>query len=104
LRPDGTTEAVGAGGPLLGVIPEAEFADQQVELEEGDVIVLYTDGVTDALAPEQMLDESDLLAALADCRGLSAGEVSQRLEQVALAGDPSRAPRDDIAIVVAKLG
>jgi PAS domain S-box-containing protein len=104
LRPDGTTEAVGAGGPLLGVIPDAEFADQQVELEEGDVIVLYTDGVTDALAPEQMIDEGDLLAALADCRGLSAGEVSHRLEQVALAGDPSRVPRDDIAIVVAKLG
>jgi hypothetical protein len=34
---------------------------------------------------------------------MSAGEVCRRLEEVALAGDPQRVPRDDIALVVAKL-
>jgi serine phosphatase RsbU (regulator of sigma subunit) len=65
--------------------------------------VLYTDGVTDALAPEHMLDEHDLMAALADCGGLSAGEIAQRLEDVALGDDPTHPPRDDMAIVVVKL-
>jgi PAS domain S-box-containing protein len=105
LRPDGSTQLAGKIGPLLGVLPDAEFGDATVELEQDDVLVLYTDGVTDALAPRQMLDEDDLLAALADCRGLSAGAVAQRLEQVALGPDPAAAvPRDDIALVVAKLG
>ena len=104
LRPDGTREALGAMGPLLGVMHDASFADQQVELEDGDLLVLYTDGLTDALAPEQALDEDSLLEALAGCGGLSAGEVCQHLEQVALGGDPARVPRDDIALVVAKLG
>jgi serine phosphatase RsbU (regulator of sigma subunit) len=104
LRPDGTTAAVGAIGPLLGVVPDAEFQDREVHVDNDDALVLYTDGLTDALAPEQMLDEDDLLRALADCAGLSAGEISQRMEQVALAGDPARVPRDDIALVVAKLG
>jgi hypothetical protein len=35
---------------------------------------------------------------------LSAGEISLRLEQVALADQPTAVPRDDIAVVVAKLG
>jgi serine phosphatase RsbU (regulator of sigma subunit) len=104
LRPDGTVQAVGAAGPLLGVLHDAEFHDERVELESGDVLVLYTDGLTDALAPDHMLDEDGLLAALADCRGLSAGALALRLEEIALAGDPAAVPRDDIALVVAKLG
>jgi serine phosphatase RsbU (regulator of sigma subunit) len=104
VRPDGTAQAVGAVGPLLGVLADASFGEERVDLEEGDVLALYTDGLTDALAPAQQLAEDDLLAALADCRGLSAGEISQRLEHVALGGDATRVPRDDIALVVAKLG
>lgn len=103
LRTDGTVEAVGAGGPLLGVVRDAEFDEETAELREGDALVLYTDGLTDALAPQKLLDENDLMAALANCRGMGAGEISMRLEQVALASDPDRAPRDDIALVVAKL-
>lgn len=103
LRPDGTTQAVGGGGPLLGVDHQATFREEQVDLEAGDVLVFYTDGLTDALAPQRMLAETDLLTALAACRGLSAGEISQRLEDVALGGAYSRVPRDDIALVVAKL-
>jgi PAS domain S-box-containing protein len=103
LRPDGSTEIVGATGPLLGVMADAAFEDQQADLEPGDVLVLYTDGLTDALAPQQMLDEDALMKALAGCGGLNAGEVCQRLEEFALAGCVDRAPRDDVALVVAKL-
>jgi PAS domain S-box-containing protein len=104
LRPDGAAQVVGAMGPLLGVVAEAKFEDEHVELEQDDVIVLYTDGLTDALAPRQMLDENDLLAALSDCRGKSAGEIAQCLEARALSADATVVPRDDIALVVAKLG
>jgi PAS domain S-box-containing protein len=104
LRPDGTAQAVGAAGPLLGVVSDATFAEEWVELEDGDVLALYTDGLTDALAPAQLVGEDDLLAALREWRDLSAGEIAQRLEQVALGGDATRVPRDDIALVVAKLG
>jgi serine phosphatase RsbU (regulator of sigma subunit) len=103
LRHDGGAQAVGAVGPLLGVIPDATFHDEQVELAPNDVLALYTDGLTDALAPEQMLDEDDLARALADCSGMTALDVCTRLETIALAGDPARTPRDDIALVVAKL-
>jgi hypothetical protein len=51
-----------------------------------------------------MLTEDDLMAALREFAGLSAGEISGRLEHHALAADPTRTPRDDIALVVARLG
>ena len=35
-------------GPALGVIPHAEFEYKQIQLEPGDILFAYTDGVTDA--------------------------------------------------------
>jgi PAS domain S-box-containing protein len=103
LRADGSARAVGAAGPLLGVVPDAAFSEEELELDDGDVLVLYTDGLTDAYAPDRMLVEADLLAALQDCAGLSAGEVALHIERVAL-GDNGGEPRDDIAILVARIG
>ena len=103
LHRDGSAEPIGAQGPLLGVIRGAGFPEDSLRLADGDVMVLYTDGLTDALAPEAMLDEDDLAAALRDCLGMSPAQITERLELTALAGDPERTPRDDIALVVAQL-
>jgi serine phosphatase RsbU (regulator of sigma subunit) len=103
LRLDGTAEAIGATGPLLGVLHDAAFTELRVELEPGDALALYTDGLTDALAPQHMLDENDLLAVMAAAGEASAGELAQRLERAALGDDPNATPRDDMALVVAKL-
>ena len=47
VHPDGTVEAVGRLGTLLGTDIDPLLADVTVELEMGDVLVLYTDGVTE---------------------------------------------------------
>jgi len=48
-RPDGRVELLGdSTGPLLGVLDEAEYEDRRTELEPGDLLLLYTDGVTEA--------------------------------------------------------
>jgi serine phosphatase RsbU (regulator of sigma subunit) len=36
-------------GPLVGVIPEAEFAAREIQMSENDTLVAFTDGVKDAL-------------------------------------------------------
>ena len=38
---------VGGEGPLLGVIEDPVFADQELVLNPGDALLLYTDGVTE---------------------------------------------------------
>ena len=47
VHPDGTVEPVGRLGTLLGTDIDPLLADVTVELELGDVLVLYTDGVTE---------------------------------------------------------
>jgi serine phosphatase RsbU (regulator of sigma subunit) len=48
LRADGWMESLSEGGPLLGVVPSASFAQGRVELRPGDVLVAYSDGVLDS--------------------------------------------------------
>jgi sigma-B regulation protein RsbU (phosphoserine phosphatase) len=49
------TTVLDAGGPILGVFDDAEFPEASLSLLPGDRIVVVSDGVTDATAP----DESD---------------------------------------------
>ncbi len=58
LRADGSVETLAAEGALLGIFPEAEFECSRIQLREGDRVVLYTDGVEDAIVqPEADGDE-----------------------------------------------
>jgi len=53
-RHDGSFEELTAGGVLLGVRPDAAYADAWVELSAGDVVLLYTDGLTEARNGEEL--------------------------------------------------
>ena len=48
LRADTKLESLSEGGPLLGVVPEASFVSGSVELQIGDVLLAYSDGVLEA--------------------------------------------------------
>ena len=49
VRGDGSPIApIEGGGPLLGAFPSLDIAETSTQLASGDIVVLYTDGVTDA--------------------------------------------------------
>ncbi|HEX8645961.1 MAG TPA: SpoIIE family protein phosphatase [Thermoleophilaceae bacterium] len=99
LRPDGTVEAIGARGHLLGLWPDFEAEPLSIDLAPGDALILYTDGVTDARAPERILDTDDLADLVRSCAGAGAAVTAERIERTVsdgLAGEP----RDDIAVLV----
>ncbi|HEX2124937.1 MAG TPA: MASE1 domain-containing protein [Thermoleophilaceae bacterium] len=102
LRSDGTVESVGAHGTLLGVVPDPVLRDEAVELRAGDALVLYTDGLTDAYAPERIVTTDDLAAMLEECRGQPASEIARRFTESVL-DDRGREPRDDIALLVLRI-
>jgi integral membrane sensor domain MASE1 len=102
LRSEGTVEAIGSHGTLLGVAPDPTLGDAQVELRPGDALMLYTDGLTDAYAPKVNLTQADLAAALESCHGLPAVEIARELGQAVLVSDGT-APRDDIALLVLRI-
>jgi PAS domain S-box-containing protein len=102
LRADGTVEAVGVPGTLLGVLPDVRLTDTAVDLARGDLLVLYTDGVIEARGPSGMFGNEELAAVLAGCAGLDAISVATRIESAALEIQEGTA-RDDIAILVVRI-
>jgi serine phosphatase RsbU (regulator of sigma subunit) len=48
-RISGKVETLERGGPAMGVFPQANYQDLELELSPGDTLLVYTDGVTDAL-------------------------------------------------------
>ena len=102
LRRDGTVETVGEPGTLLGVLPDVRLSDTAVQLRHGDVMVLYTDGVTEARGPGGMLGSDRLAAVLASCAGFDAKSVAARIESAALEIQEGN-PRDDIAILAVRI-
>jgi serine phosphatase RsbU (regulator of sigma subunit) len=88
-------------GILLGCYPSVSLEQHNERLEEGDAVVLYTDGVTDAQAPTRQLEEEDVAELAASYAGLGAAEVAAR---IGVAGVPAGgAGRDDIAVLVMKV-
>ena len=45
----GTAETLSEGGPVLGILPNATYACGSAELKPGDLLALYTDGITEAV-------------------------------------------------------
>jgi serine phosphatase RsbU (regulator of sigma subunit)/anti-sigma regulatory factor (Ser/Thr protein kinase) len=98
----GEVETLGSSGTVLGIMDDPPLTDREIELLPGDTVVFYTDGVTDAYAPERPLSYEQLADTLAGCEGMSAPEVASRIEALALGGIEGP-PRDDIAILVLSL-
>jgi serine phosphatase RsbU (regulator of sigma subunit) len=101
LRADGRVETVGHPGTLLGVVKDPQLSDQAVHLHPGDALVFYTDGVTEAQAPQRIISTAELAAKLGECRNCDSATLAERLEGHAVPA--GREPRDDVAILVLRL-
>ena len=88
---------------LLGVVDDPELVDAEVELDAGDTLLLYTDGLTEAGAPARILATEDVAALLASVRGETASQTAEGCLREALAASGG-AIRDDIAVLVARVG
>jgi hypothetical protein len=102
LRHDGRVEAIGAAALPLGVTPDLELQDHRADLRPGDALIIYTDGLTDAYAPDRIVAASDLEAALRPFGGAEAGRIVGAARAVALP-DRRREPRDDILVLALRL-
>jgi serine phosphatase RsbU (regulator of sigma subunit) len=102
LRADGSVEPVGSPGTLLGIVPDPELRNDSVSLAPGDSLVLYTDGVTEAHAPQRIIEQPELEALLRSCAGNDAAAIADAIERAAVDGGHGD-PRDDVAILVLRL-
>jgi sigma-B regulation protein RsbU (phosphoserine phosphatase) len=87
----------------LGVIPDASYEQRTVQLNAGDFILFYTDGVTDAIdLREQQFGVERLQQVMLHHQHLPAAGIISTLERALDDFTGAAAQFDDVAIVVAK--
>ena len=78
-------EPVGQLGTLLGADVTPVLTDVDVALAPGDLVVFYTDGVTEVRAARrELFGHRDLALLLSSCAGLPADVVAQRVQDAVL--------------------
>lgn len=103
LRGCGTVSPVAAGGPMLGVGPNPELDVADLELADGDLLLLYTDGVLDArVVRGEPFGEARLRASLAAAAGRDATGVLDAVDGAVRAYAPGP-PRDDTALLALRV-
>jgi len=93
----GRAEPVGEPGTLLGVFPDPALHQRTVALGRDDLLLLYTDGLTDARAPRRTTTPDELAAALAATGDSPPGATIDALIHSLAAGPEGF--RDDLAVV-----
>ncbi len=101
LRRDGRLETLDKGGLMVGIFPQATYEEESIRLEPDDLVILYSDGVTEALNDHgEQFEEERLQACLEGAQGRPAAEVLERLVSAVhgFAGEYPQA--DDITALV----
>jgi sigma-B regulation protein RsbU (phosphoserine phosphatase) len=107
LRASGEIEELTTGGLLLGMLGEQVYQQDTVELAPGEVIVLYTDGITEAVGPtadeddyDAMFGEEALYEVLRRHRHLPAAGIKDAILDAVSSHTSGVAQSDDITLVV----
>jgi serine phosphatase RsbU (regulator of sigma subunit) len=91
-------EQVGDYGTLLGVVADPWLSDTVSDLETGDAVIFFTDGVEEARTSTGIMDRERFELLTASCVGCSAEEICDRI--LAEIG-PERS--DDIALLALRI-
>jgi sigma-B regulation protein RsbU (phosphoserine phosphatase) len=92
------------GGPVVGLFPKSEYQQDEIQLLPGDLLVLYTDGISEAEnAAEEEWGEGALTEAARACAGLPAAEIVSRIMLAADAFAAGAPQHDDMTLVVARV-
>jgi sigma-B regulation protein RsbU (phosphoserine phosphatase) len=94
-------DRLSAGGPALGVIEDAVYEESSVVLEEGDLVAMVTDGVTEAASPDDReFGDEGVIGVLRQARGEGTEGALGRLLQAVHAWTGSAGCADDLTALV----
>ena len=89
-------------GPAVGIMPNSKFKIQQVQLEPGDILVGYTDGVTEARAPSREFFTNKRLLSLLKESPPSACDLQERIKTNLFTHIDNAPQFDDITMLVVR--
>ena len=107
-RVDKSIERLTEGGLVLGFLHDQKYAQQTTALNPGDILVLFTDGITEARAPDKdmtedkLFGEDRLIQVIKDNASLPAREIQAAILQAVSAHTKNKPQDDDITLVIIK--
>lgn len=104
IRTGTTPMPLQKGGPVLGVIPDADYETESITLHKGDALILYTDGVVEAEDEAGEQYSLQRLAALISSHPhATAQELITRIHDSVTSFGGARAQQDDMTMVVVRV-
>ena len=104
LRAKGGFELLGGGGGMiLGILPMSQYQEAHVTLNPGDSLVLFSDGVTEEVDPDdQQFGEERLANIVAELSDRPASQIVQEVHRAVHAFTQGAPAADDITIVIVR--
>lgn len=105
MHRNGAYQLLEATGVVLGLAEEAKYEPKSVQLHSGDLLLLYTDGVTEAQnASSQLFGEKRLVAVLREHRHLQSSALKWKLFGAVKSFNTGAPLQDDVTMLVLKVG
>ena len=99
----GTVEQLASGGLPLGIKRDAEYREGRTQLQPGDILVIYSDGVTEAASPSgEEFGPTRLYEVVSRNIDASAAGVRDRIESALTKFSQGTQAADDITLVIVK--
>ncbi len=103
VRKAGGFETLAGGGVILGILPMAVYKESTAKMESGDILVLFSDGVTEAVNPnDEDFGEARLGEVVAANRDRPAKEIVEAIETAVAEFTQGAPAADDFTVVVAR--
>jgi len=104
LDKDGNVKTLESGGTVLGAFENFGYEEETLQLNPGDFLLMYTDGITEAMNDKgDMFEEERLLKIIKENKHLSTQELSQKIVDSVLSFQGSTPQSDDLTLVLLKV-
>ena len=104
VRASGDLQELSTGGSVIGLLPDMAYEEGSVDLEPGDLLVMFTDGVPEALNVDgEEFGEARLQALVRVLAPLPAPQISSSLVEELQAWMKGAAQYDDLTFVLVKM-
>jgi phosphoserine phosphatase RsbU/P len=101
LARGGARDRLFTGGPVLGLLEDADYEAAEIELSPGDMVAAVTDGVTEALSPaDEEFGDARVFGALAPAAGRGAGAALRGLVQAVTEWTGAAGCTDDLTALI----
>ena len=101
VNPSGVRKSLKATGPVVGMMPGMPFKVQQIQIEPGEILIGFTDGVTEALSPAKSFFTKKRFLALLEKPAPTAFELIEQIKTDLFKHIDDAPQFDDITMIAA---